>query len=74
MRTILITGGSGFVGSGLAEKMISDPENFVVIVDDLTTGDITKLPKMPKDNWRFIKCDVNNYRDISGWHLVVSQK
>jgi UDP-glucose 4-epimerase len=65
MRTILITGGSGFVGSGLAEKMISDPENFVVIVDDLTTGDITKLPKMPKDNWRFIKCDVNNYRDIS---------
>jgi UDP-glucuronate decarboxylase len=65
MRRILITGGAGFIGSYLAEKLILDPENYVVIVDDLSTGDIVKLPKLPKTNWHFIKCNVNNYRDIA---------
>ena len=65
MRTILVTGGAGFVGSCLAERLISDPDNFVVIVDDLSTGDIAKLPKTPQTNWRFIKCNVNDYRDIA---------
>ncbi len=64
-RKILITGGAGFIGSCLAEKLISDPENFVVLVDDLSTGEKNKLPTAPRDNWRFIKCDVNNYRDIA---------
>ncbi len=64
-RKILITGGAGFIGSCLAEKLISDPENFVVIVDDLSTGDISKLPGPDKENLRFVKCDVNNYRDIA---------
>jgi UDP-glucuronate decarboxylase len=64
-RKILLTGGAGFIGSCLAEKLISDPENFVVIVDDLSTGDFNKLPDPAKENWRFVKCDVNNYRDIA---------
>ncbi len=65
MKTILITGGAGFIGSCLAEKLIADKDNFVVIVDDLSTGDLKKLPVLPKNNWNFIKCDVNNYRDIA---------
>lgn len=64
-RRILITGGAGFIGSCLAEKLISDPDNFVVIVDDLSSGDFKKLPDLPKDNWRFVKCNVNDYRDIA---------
>ena len=64
MRKILVTGGAGFVGSRLAEKLISDPDNYVIIVDDLSTGSISKLPT-PAENWRFIKADVNNYNDIS---------
>jgi UDP-glucuronate decarboxylase len=64
-RNILITGGAGFIGSCLAEKLISDPENYVVLVDDLSTGEMRKLPAMPKDNWRFVKCNVNTYRDIA---------
>lgn len=64
-KKILITGGAGFIGSCFAEKLISDPENFVVLVDDLSSGDLRKLPDPSKDNWRFVKCDVNNYRDIA---------
>jgi UDP-glucuronate decarboxylase len=64
-RRILITGGAGFIGSSLAEKLISDPDNYVIIADDLSTGSLKKLPLKPNGNWRFVKCDVNNYRDIA---------
>ncbi len=65
MRKILITGGAGFIGSSLAEKLIEDKNNFVVIVDDLSTGYLRNLPKKSIENWRFIKCDVNDYTNIS---------
>lgn len=64
-RKVLVTGGAGFIGSALAERLILDPENYVVIVDDLSTGDAGKLPKQPKNNWRFIKCDVNDNTEIA---------
>jgi UDP-glucose 4-epimerase len=64
-KNILITGGAGFVGSALAERLLADENNYVVIVDDLTTGEIRKIPSLDKGNGRFIRCDVNDYRDIS---------
>ncbi|NOZ47527.1 MAG: NAD-dependent epimerase/dehydratase family protein [Chlorobi bacterium] len=65
MRKILITGGAGFIGSSLAERLIDDEENFVIIVDDFSTGAAQKLPKKKAANWKFIKCNVNKYEDIS---------
>ncbi|HPG72682.1 MAG TPA: NAD-dependent epimerase/dehydratase family protein, partial [Bacteroidales bacterium] len=62
-RKIMITGGAGFIGSALAEKLAEDKNNLVVIVDDLSTGHIQKIPTS-YDNIRFIKCDVNEYKDI----------
>ncbi|SFF26061.1 NAD-dependent epimerase/dehydratase family protein [Thermoflexibacter ruber] len=65
MTKILITGGAGFIGSSLADKLIQNPDNYVVLVDNLLTGDLRKLPDATYKNWRFIKCDVNNYNDIA---------
>jgi len=65
MRKILVTGGAGFIGSSLAGKLAEDPDNYVVIVDNLLTGSIKKLPESPYRNLRFIKCDVNHFDDIS---------
>lgn len=63
-KRILITGGAGFIGSSLGERLTEDPGNYVVLADDLSTGSMSKLPRTGMGNWRFVKCDVNNYRDI----------
>ncbi len=65
MNRILVTGGAGFIASELAEKLSLDPENSIVIVDNLQTGSKSKVPKGACNNVHFIKCDVNKYEDIS---------
>ncbi len=65
MAKILVTGGAGFIGSALAGKLLENPENFVVVVDNLGSGDIRKLPKAINGNFKFIKCDVNLREGIS---------
>ncbi len=62
---ILVTGGAGFVASDLASKLAANAENFVVIVDNLLTGSMDKIPTSVHDNIRFVRCDVNNYADLS---------
>ena len=66
MRRILVTGGAGFIASEVAIKLAQDSQNLVVVVDNLRTGDVKKLPLSAYDNLQFIKCDVNNFNDISG--------
>ena len=61
---ILVTGGAGFVGSALVEKLINDSNNYVVVVDNLLTGSKTKLPKASNGNLKFIQCDVNHEDEI----------
>ncbi|MEM7161959.1 MAG: NAD-dependent epimerase/dehydratase family protein [Bacteroidota bacterium] len=66
MKRILVTGGAGFIASEVAIKLAQDPDNLVVVVDNLRTGDTKKLPLQAYENLHFIKCDVNNFNDISG--------
>lgn len=60
---ILITGGAGFVPSSLADKLLENPNNFVVLVDNFLTGKKENIPHHP--NCKFIHGDVNNINDIS---------
>lgn len=62
---ILITGGAGFIGSALAEELIQDNNNLVVVVDNLQTGSKSKLPTAAHDNLKFIQCDVNKEDEIT---------
>lgn len=53
MKKILITGGAGYVGSHVAEKLISKKFK-VFIIDNLSTGSKKNLPKKSI----FYKCDI----------------
>ncbi len=64
MPKFLVTGGAGNIGSEIAKKIASYPENVVVLVDNLLTGSVDKIPKSPYDNIKFIKADCNNFNDI----------
>jgi len=63
MKTILITGGAGNIGSSLTYALCKDSTNKIVIVDNLLTGSVSKIPK--KENVLFVKSDVNDFDDIS---------
>jgi UDP-glucose 4-epimerase len=59
MPKILITGGAGFIGSNLADKLISGGED-VVIVDNLFTGRLSYLNPTAKFYLADIRDDVIN--------------
>ena len=45
MNNILITGGAGNVGSALADRLSEDENNFILILDNLITGSLDKVPQ-----------------------------
>lgn len=65
MKRILITGGAGFIPSTLAERLSEDPKHQIVLVDNLVTGEMGKVPSSIHNNIKFIKCDVNVWNDVS---------
>lgn len=67
MKKILVTGGAGNVGGALVKKLVENPDNYVIIVDNLITGSLHKLPNgsTTGQNWKYIKADVNGFGDIS---------
>ena len=64
-ENILISGGAGNIGSALVNRLVQSGRYHVVILDNLTTGSLRKLPNEFKDSWSFIKGDVNKKSDIS---------
>jgi len=69
MIKVLITGGAGNVGGALACHLVQNKNYQIVVADSLVTGNIKNLPQ-GYDNFTFIKCDVNNYNDLSAIMLA----
>lgn len=69
MIKILVTGGAGNVGGALACHLVKNKNYHVVVADNLITGTMSNLPK-GADNFTFVKCDVNNYNDLSAVMLA----
>ena len=60
----LITGGAGFIGSHLTERLLKAGEK-VVVIDDLSTGSLENLPKTKdKTRLRFIKSEVTSCEEL----------
>ncbi|MBZ9572248.1 GDP-mannose 4,6-dehydratase [Patescibacteria group bacterium] len=64
-KTFLVTGGAGFIGSHLCEKLIKIGHK-VVCFDNLSTGTLKNILTIKKNpNFVFIKGDINQIKDIS---------
>ncbi|MFL2510584.1 MAG: UDP-glucuronic acid decarboxylase family protein [Alphaproteobacteria bacterium] len=64
MKKILVTGGAGFLGSHLCEKLIN-LDNYVMCLDNLYTGKKENLYSIKDNkNFKFINADVINKIDI----------
>ena len=66
MKRILVTGGAGFIGSNLCEKLLLE-ENFVICLDNLYTGNIKNIERfLNNKNFEFINHDIINPLIING--------
>lgn len=65
MKRILVTGGAGFLGSILCQRLVEDKNNYVIALDNLFTGHLSNIEHMlALPNFEFIKWDVVDPIDI----------
>jgi len=76
-KKVLITGGAGFIGSNLCEKLLAQ-NNQVVCLDNLLTGKKENIAHLlGNSNFTFIQGDIRNLDDckraVSGADVVLHQ-
>lgn len=65
MNRILVTGGAGFVGANLCERLVKESSNYVICLDNLFTGRIENISEMMRlPNFEFIEHDIIDPIDI----------
>ena len=62
---IVLTGGSGFIGSHLSKELLKDGENKLIVVDNLLTGNLDNIQDLlDHENATFIQHDVQDHIEI----------
>ena len=62
---IVLTGGSGFIGSHLSKELLKSSENKLIVVDNLLTGNLNNIQDLlDHENATFIQHDVQDHIEI----------
>jgi nucleoside-diphosphate-sugar epimerase len=61
---VLVTGGAGNIGSSLVERLTSEKDIRVVVLDNLLTGSVKKLPASDGNRLEFIRGNVNDRAQV----------
>jgi UDP-glucuronate decarboxylase len=63
MKSILVAGGAGFVGSHLVDRLLRRADiGLLVVVDNLWTGQTENLAHINDQRFNFERCDVESFR------------
>lgn len=65
MPRTVITGGAGFIGSHFCERLVAEGHE-VVCLDNLVTGDLANVAKLPGERFEFVRHDVTTTIDVDG--------
>ena len=63
MPTSLVTGGAGFLGSHLCDRLLERGHR-VICVDNLDTGALTNIEHIRGESFRFEMCDITSHYEI----------
>ena len=63
MKTILIAGGAGFIGTNLTKRLL-DKKNRVICIDNFHTGKLKNIENIDSENFKIIKHDIINPIEI----------
>jgi dTDP-glucose 4,6-dehydratase len=63
MPTALVTGGAGFLGSHLCDRLVEDGYR-VICVDNLETGSLQNVEHLRGDQFSFMNHDITNHLEV----------
>ena len=66
-KTVLVTGGAGFIGSFLCEALLKEG-NRVICIDNFSTGHVRNIePMLRNPDFQFLRLDINEAFDLESF-------
>lgn len=66
LKKVVITGGAGFIGSNLIRKLIEKDIEKILVIDDLSTGNIDNISEFKDNNLiEFVESRVEDYQNLN---------
>jgi len=59
----VVTGGAGFIGSNLVDRLVKDG-HFVTVIDNLSTGRFSNISHHTRKNIKFINLDISKSKNL----------
>lgn len=66
MKYILITGGAGFIGFNLANKLLENNDNYIFIIDNFKTGN----NKIYNSRVEYYNCDITDFNKLKNYFNI----